>query len=349
MGGECFKRLKEAEGIVAAFLCSLVYTALLASNKQLQSLDWPYFFISGSAALLVSLFNLAHLWWRRLLHVPSDVKWVILRGSLGSTSNCLSVFAVLAGAHVGSIAALRSANSIVASLGTVALGEEFGWMHLVSVTLFVLGAVLTADPEEVLATLGSTLPPACTFGHPLHNVNRLGLLHSDKLYAWQWPGPGERHLQRLRLPHWKEGEGCPSFLSDHLQYVAHVDSVLDFALRSSSARRKLPIHGRSPPSEHNALALHSNDHALSSHLQLHRVSEMFRRCCHHRHHRYEHAARLWPGLFAVPASGTASDLCGRDSDLPGGANHAADASEAGFCQGQAACGRGDIESVAAGY
>ncbi|CAJ1444406.1 unnamed protein product [Effrenium voratum] len=157
MGGECFKRLKEAEGIVAAFLCSLVYTALLASNKQLQSLDWPYFFISGSAALLVSLFNLAHLWWRRLLHVPSDVKWVILRGSLGSTSNCLSVFAVLAGAHVGSIAALRSANSIVASLGTVALGEEFGWMHLVSVTLFVLGAVLTADPEEVLATLGSTL------------------------------------------------------------------------------------------------------------------------------------------------------------------------------------------------
>ncbi|CAJ1444404.1 unnamed protein product [Effrenium voratum] len=197
MGGECFKRLKEAEGIVAAFLCSLVYTALLASNKQLQSLDWPYFFISGSAALLVSLFNLAHLWWRRLLHVPSDVKWVILRGSLGSTSNCLSVFAVLAGAHVGSIAALRSANSIVASLGTVALGEEFGWMHLVSVTLFVLGAVLTADPEEVLATLGSTLLGnglalasgicnGCAFltGRKVKDVHPSFLIISNTLHTW---------------------------------------------------------------------------------------------------------------------------------------------------------------------
>ncbi|CAJ1382711.1 unnamed protein product [Effrenium voratum] len=305
MGGECFKRLKEAEGIVAAFLCSLVYTALLASNKQLQSLDWPYFFISGSAALLVSLFNLAHLWWRRLLHVPSDVKWVILRGSLGSTSNCLSVFAVLAGAHVGSIAALRSANSIVASLGTVALGEEFGWMHLVSVTLFVLGAVLTADPEEVLATLGSTLLGnglalasgicnGCAFltGRKVKDVHPSFLIISNTLHTWIlcWT----LHFV-LRVP----DESFQSMEGVHLQSIM--------------------------------------------------FPEMFRRCCHHRHHRYEHAARLWPGLFAVPASGTASDLCGRDSDLPGGANHAADASEAGFCQGQAACGRGDIESVAAGY
>lgn len=42
---------------------------------------------------------------------------MMARGGLGSTSNCLGVFAVLAGAHVGSCAALRSVNSIVASLG----------------------------------------------------------------------------------------------------------------------------------------------------------------------------------------------------------------------------------------
>jgi hypothetical protein len=45
---------------------------------------------------------------------------VILRGALGSAGNALGIFAVLAGAPVGSIAAFRSVNSIVASLGSLA-------------------------------------------------------------------------------------------------------------------------------------------------------------------------------------------------------------------------------------
>jgi len=152
------ERVRQAEGIAAALLCSMVYTALLSSNKQLQFLDWPYFFIMGTSALLVAIFNVSHLWWQRLLHLkPGQLKWVILRGALGSAGNALGIFAVLAGAPVGSIAAFRSVNSIVASLGTVALGEHFGWLHLLSVSLFVLGATLTADPEEIMATMGTTL------------------------------------------------------------------------------------------------------------------------------------------------------------------------------------------------
>lgn len=45
---------------------------------------------------------------------------VILRGAFGSAGNALGIFAVLAGAPVGSIAAFRSVNSIVASLGSLA-------------------------------------------------------------------------------------------------------------------------------------------------------------------------------------------------------------------------------------
>ena len=45
---------------------------------------------------------------------------MILRGALGSAGNALGIFAVLAGAPVGSIAAFRSVNSIVASLGSLA-------------------------------------------------------------------------------------------------------------------------------------------------------------------------------------------------------------------------------------
>ena len=48
---------------------------------------------------------------------------VILRGFLGSTGNALGIFAVLAGAPVGSIAAFRSVNSIVASMGNLAMAE----------------------------------------------------------------------------------------------------------------------------------------------------------------------------------------------------------------------------------
>eukprot|EP00435_Cladocopium_sp_Y103_P055121 s855_g18.t1 len=143
------ERLRQAEGIVAALLCSMVYTALLSSNKQLQFLDWPYFFIMGTSAFLVAIFNISHLWWQSLLHLkPSQVKWVILRGAFGSAGNALGIFAVLAGAPVGSIAAFRR---------TVALGEHFGSLHFLSVSLFVLGATLTADPEEIVATMGSTL------------------------------------------------------------------------------------------------------------------------------------------------------------------------------------------------
>ncbi|CAJ1355549.1 unnamed protein product [Effrenium voratum] len=156
------ERLREAEGIAAAFVVSITYTALLASNKQLHSLHWPYLLITGSSALLVGLCNVTRLWCHGLLRLkPSDVKWVMARGGLGSTSNCLGVFAVLAGAHVGSCAALRSVNSIVASLGTVAMGEHFGWMHLLSVTLFVVGAVLAADPEQAVASVGSNLLGSC--------------------------------------------------------------------------------------------------------------------------------------------------------------------------------------------
>ena len=82
---------------------------------------------------------------------------VILRGLVGSASNTLSVCAILCGAHAGSVAAFRSVNSLVGSLGTLALGEDFGWMHLLSVTLYIVGAILTADPEEIVATMGSTL------------------------------------------------------------------------------------------------------------------------------------------------------------------------------------------------
>ncbi|CAJ1355552.1 unnamed protein product [Effrenium voratum] len=192
------ERLREAEGIAAAFVVSITYTALLASNKQLHSLHWPYLLITGSSALLVGLCNVTRLWCHGLLRLkPSDVKWVMARGGLGSTSNCLGVFAVLAGAHVGSCAALRSVNSIVASLGTVAMGEHFGWMHLLSVTLFVVGAVLAADPEQAVASVGSNLLGSCLalasgvcsasayiVGRKLKEVNPAFLTISNMFHTW---------------------------------------------------------------------------------------------------------------------------------------------------------------------
>ena len=144
------------EGVAAALSCSLLSIAVIASNQQLQTLDWPCFFITGTAALLGALGNITYQRWHGLAR-PPDVRWVMLRGLCGSGNGFLGICAVLAGAYMGSIAAFRSVNSIVASLGTVAMGEEFGWMHLVSVALFVMGAILTADPEEVVATMGSTL------------------------------------------------------------------------------------------------------------------------------------------------------------------------------------------------
>lgn len=54
-----------------------VTKALLSSNKQLQFLDWPYFFIMGTSAFLVAIFNVSLLWWQRLWHLkPGQLKWV---------------------------------------------------------------------------------------------------------------------------------------------------------------------------------------------------------------------------------------------------------------------------------
>ncbi|CAJ1430243.1 unnamed protein product [Effrenium voratum] len=191
-------RLKTAEGIAAALVCSLMSTTLMAANRHLKSLDWPYFFITGSAALLVALGLIAHQRWHGLAIPQScDMRWVLLRGLSGSANGFFAICAVLAGAYVGSVAALKSVNSIVAALGTVAMGEEFGWMHLLSVTLFVTGAILTADPEEVVASTGSTLfgsglalssgicsGGSALFGRKLKEVNPSIVSTSTLLHMW---------------------------------------------------------------------------------------------------------------------------------------------------------------------
>ncbi|CAJ1355554.1 unnamed protein product [Effrenium voratum] len=77
------------------------------------------------------------------------------------------------------------------------MGEHFGWMHLLSVTLFVVGAVLAADPEQAVASVGSNLLGSCLalasgvcsasayiVGRKLKEVNPAFLTISNMFHTW---------------------------------------------------------------------------------------------------------------------------------------------------------------------
>ena len=56
----------------------------------------------------------------------------------------------LAGAHMGSVGALSSVNTVVAALlGHFLLGEAFSRLHFLSLLLAVGGALLIWDPESM--------------------------------------------------------------------------------------------------------------------------------------------------------------------------------------------------------
>lgn len=81
---------------------------------------------------------------------PCQVKWVILRGLFGCANNVLSVSAILAGAHIGSVGALLSVNTVVAALlGRLVLGEALGKLHILAVFFSLAGAILISDLDQV--------------------------------------------------------------------------------------------------------------------------------------------------------------------------------------------------------
>ena len=100
-----------------------------------------------------------------------DVKWVVLSGLTAGAFNVLNVCAVrpdlsvavvgtprLAGAHVGSIGALCSVNTITAALvGHFMLGEAFGRLNLLALLLAIGGAVLIWDGTPDSTVVGNAL------------------------------------------------------------------------------------------------------------------------------------------------------------------------------------------------
>ena len=142
---------REVQGVLASAFCALLLNCNMMISKLMQQWQWPYFFLAGSSCLIISVAIWLTTFCQGTYHMDSrDVKWVVLRGFFGCGSNVFTVCAVLAGAHVGSVGALSSVNTVVAALlGRLVLGEALGKLHVLAMFLAVGGAVLIWDPESV--------------------------------------------------------------------------------------------------------------------------------------------------------------------------------------------------------
>ena len=142
---------REVQGVLASAFCALLLNCNMMISKLMQQWQWPYFFLAGSSCLIISVAIWLTTFCQGTYHMDSrDVKWVVLRGFFGCGSNVFTVCAVLAGAHVGSVGALSSVNTVVAALlGRLVLGEALGKLHVLAILLAVAGAVLISDPETM--------------------------------------------------------------------------------------------------------------------------------------------------------------------------------------------------------
>ncbi|CAK9011531.1 unnamed protein product [Durusdinium trenchii] len=149
----------EARGITAALAAALFTNLVMVSGKLMQGWNWPCFFLAGFASLFIALGLGILMWCQKSYHLETrEVKWVLSRGLFGALNNVLNICAILAGAHIGSVAALGSVNTVVAALlGRLVLGEPLGKWHVLAILLFLVGAVLISDPREALASMGSSL------------------------------------------------------------------------------------------------------------------------------------------------------------------------------------------------
>lgn len=149
----------EAKGIVAALVAALFTNFIMTIGKLMQNWGWPYFILSGLASLFASIGLAITMMCQKSYHLEKrEVKWVVLRGLFSSLLNVLNICAILAGAHIGSVAALGSVNTVVAALlGRLVLGEPLGKWHVLAMLLFLVGAVLISDPKEALSSMGSSL------------------------------------------------------------------------------------------------------------------------------------------------------------------------------------------------
>ncbi|CAJ1375078.1 unnamed protein product [Effrenium voratum] len=147
-------------GVWSAVVCAVLTNVYLLVSKWMQQEGWPFFFVGGLGAFCVALGLLALMAAQgTLCHLKRrEVKWVILRGLFGCANNVLSVLATLAGAHIGSVGALLSVNTVVAALlGRLVLKEPLTKLHLVAVTFSLTGAVLISDPEAAFGGKGVNL------------------------------------------------------------------------------------------------------------------------------------------------------------------------------------------------
>ncbi|CAK9050249.1 unnamed protein product [Durusdinium trenchii] len=154
----------EGRGVWAAMLCAVFTNLFLVLSKIMQGDGWPFFFVAGSAALCVAAGLVVFMICQDSYHLQRrEVKWVILRGLFGCANNVLSVSAILAGAHIGSVGALLSVNTVVAALlGRLVLGEALGKLHILAVFFSLAGAILISDLDQVInldstAMLGNAL------------------------------------------------------------------------------------------------------------------------------------------------------------------------------------------------
>ena len=150
---------KEARGIAAALVAALFTNLIMTIGKLMQGWGWPYFVLAGLASVFISCGLAVTMACQKSYHLETrEVKWVVARGFFSSMLNVLNIGATLAGAHIGSVAALGSVNTVVAALlGRLVLGEPLTKWHVLAMCLFLIGAVLISDPQEALASMGSSL------------------------------------------------------------------------------------------------------------------------------------------------------------------------------------------------
>jgi len=151
---------QEVQGIIAVLVSGVFFTLNLMLSKLLQSWTWPYFFLTGLSALLITIGLIAVILLKEgragFQCQPREVKWIFMRGFFGSGNNILGICAALSGASVGSIGALSSVNTVVAALlGRLVLGEPLGKLQVLAVGLSFAGAVLISDPGAVMTDFQS--------------------------------------------------------------------------------------------------------------------------------------------------------------------------------------------------
>eukprot|EP00441_Pelagodinium_beii_P002639 CAMPEP_0197688262 /NCGR_PEP_ID=MMETSP1338-20131121/105170_1 /TAXON_ID=43686 ORGANISM="Pelagodinium beii, Strain RCC1491" /NCGR_SAMPLE_ID=MMETSP1338 /ASSEMBLY_ACC=CAM_ASM_000754 /LENGTH=372 /DNA_ID=CAMNT_0043270455 /DNA_START=20 /DNA_END=1138 /DNA_ORIENTATION=+ len=131
-------------GILAAALAFL----------QVVLTDWklPYYSLFGTAELLLALaLAIIIAMTGELSKIDSQQwKWVLLRGFIGSWNFTLTLLALTLGAPLGDVSALGTINVVFAALfGLMFLGEQLNKLHVTSVVLSLVGAVLVSKPDAL--------------------------------------------------------------------------------------------------------------------------------------------------------------------------------------------------------